>query len=132
MTRTTGSPGWGGGLRARLDTLLGAAQTRLELLALEVQEETLRLARLLFMTVVAALFLGFATVFGAVWLTVALWDGHRLLALGLSTALFLALGLAAAAVAARTVADGSRVFAATLAELRRDRAALRPENGREP
>lgn len=116
---------WGGSLRSRLDTLLGAAQTRLALLTVELQEEKLRLARLLFMTVLTALFLGFAAVFAALWVTVALWDDHRLLALGLSTGLFLVLGLAAASVAARTVAAGSRLFAASLAELDKDRDALK-------
>lgn len=116
---------WGGSLRSRLDTLLGAAQTRLALLTVELQEEKLRLARLLFMTVLTALFLGFAAVFAVLWVTVALWDDHRLLALGLSTGLFLVLGLAAASVAARTVAAGSRLFAASLAELDKDRDALK-------
>lgn len=116
---------WGGSLRSRLDTLLGAAQTRLALLTVELQEEKLRLARLLFTTVLTALFLGFAAVFAVLWVTVALWDDHRLLALGLSTGLFLVLGLAAASVAARTVAAGSRLFAASLAELDKDRDALK-------
>ncbi len=116
---------WGGSLRSRLDTLLGAAQTRLALLTVELQEEKLRLARLLFMTVLTALFLGFAAVFAVLWVTVALWDDHRLLALGLSTGLFLVLGLAAASVAARTVAAGSQLFAASLAELDKDRDALK-------
>ncbi len=119
--------GWAGSLRARLDTLLGAAQTRLELLTVELQEEKLRLARLLFMTVLAALFLGFAAVFAAVWVTVALWESHRLLALGLATGLFIALGVAAATVAARTVAAGSQLFVASINELNKDRSALRRE-----
>jgi uncharacterized membrane protein YqjE len=119
--------GWTGSLRARLDNLLAAAQTRLELLTVELQEEKLRLARLLFMTVLAALFLGFAAVFAALWITVALWDSHRLLALGLATGLFVALGVAAATVAAHTVAAGSRLFAASISELNKDRSALRRE-----
>lgn len=116
---------WAGSLRTRLDTLLGTVQTRLGLLTVELQEEKLRLARLLFMTVLTALFLGFAAVFAAIWVTVALWDSHRLLALGLSTGLFLILGVAAATVAARTVAAGSQLFAASLAELGKDRDALK-------
>lgn len=119
-------PAWGTGLRARLDTVLGAVQTRIELFALEVHEATLDLARLLFMTVVSALFLGFAAVFAAVWITVALWDTHRLLALGLSTGSFLVLGVAAASGAARAMAAGSRLFASTVAELQQDRDALNP------
>ena len=120
--------GWFGGLRRRLDSVVGVAETRLQLLALEVQEEKLRLARLLFMTVLAAIGVGMAAVFAAIWLTVLLWDSHRLLVLGLSTAAFLLAGVAAATAAARTMAQGSALFAASLAELAKDRAALRPRD----
>ena len=116
--------GTGAGLRQRLDLLLQSAQTRLELLGLELQQEKLRLARLLLGTVLAALLLGFALVFALIWLTVALWDTHRQLGLGLATLITLALGLGAAGVAARAWAAGSNLFAASLAELERDRAAL--------
>jgi uncharacterized membrane protein YqjE len=115
---------WSAGLRQRLDLLLGSVQTRLELLALELQEETLRIARILLATLLAALFLGAGTVFALIWISVALWDSHRLLALGVSTVLLLALALAAATVAARAVGAGSGMFKASLAELRADRAAL--------
>ena len=112
------------GLRQRLDLLLQSAQTRLQLLALELQEEKLRLARLLLGLVLAAVLLGFAVVFGLVWLTVALWDSHRQLGLALATALALLLGLGAAGVAARAWRAGSGLFSASLAELERDRQAL--------
>ncbi len=114
----------GATLRARLDAVLGLAQTRLELLALELHEEKLRLARLLLMTVLAALFLGSALLLAVLWLTAALWDSHRLLALGTGTVLLALGGVAAATAAARTLAAGSRLFAASLDELRRDRSAL--------
>jgi uncharacterized membrane protein YqjE len=116
--------GGSAGLRERLDLLLQTAHTRLELLGLELQEEKLRLARLLLGTVLAAVLLGFAVVFALIWLTVALWDTHRQLGLGLATLITLALGLGAAGVAARAWAAGSGLFAASLAELERDRAAL--------
>lgn len=112
------------GLRRRLDLLLHTAQTRLQLLGVELQEEKLRLARLLLGTVLAALLLGFALVFALIWLTVALWDTHRQLGLGLATLIALGLGLGAAGVAARAWASGSELFAASLAELERDRRAL--------
>ena len=116
--------GTGAGLRQRLDLLLQSAQTRLELLGLELQQEKLRLARLLLGTVLAALLLGFALVFALIWLTVALWDTHRQLGLGLATVIALLLGVGAAGIAARAWASGSELFSASLAELERDRRAL--------
>lgn len=67
-------------LRGFLDTALQIAQIRLELLAVEVQEEKLRLGSLLFNIVLAGVLVGFGAVFLAVFLTVLFWDEHRLLA----------------------------------------------------
>lgn len=116
---------WGTGLRARLDLLLGTLRTRIELFALELHEAGLLLARLVFMTVLAALLLFFGLVLAVVWITVALWDEHRVLALGLGTLVFVGGGIAAATAAARALAATGRAFAATLAEFDRDRDALR-------
>lgn len=115
-----------GSLRGFLDAGLATAQTRLELLAVEAQEEKLRLTGLLFNTFLSAVFLGFGVVFLVVFLTVLFWDDHRLLALGLGTVVLLAAGLLTASNAAREVKRGSRLFAASLGELARDREALRP------
>lgn len=114
-------------LRGFLDSGLQTAQTRLELLAVEIQEEKLRLTGLLFNLVVGALLLAFGLVFLLVFLTVLFWDEHRLLALGLATAICLGGALLTATNAARELKRGSRLFAASLAELARDRAALRKE-----
>lgn len=117
-------PRLGAGLRGFLDAGLATAQTRLELLAVEAQEEKLRLASLLFNTLLSALFLGFGVVFLAVLLTVLFWDGYRLAALGAGTALLLGAGMLTASNAAREVRRGSRLFATSLGELARDRDAL--------
>jgi len=114
-------------LRGFLDSGLGIVQTRLELLVVEAQEEKLRLSGLLLNTVLAALLLGFGVVFLAVFLTVLFWDEHRLLALGLGTAALFGAGLYTASNAAGEVRRGSRLFAASLAEIARDREALRKE-----
>jgi len=66
-------------------------------------------------------------VFLAVFLTVLLWDSHRLLALGVFAALFLGAAAVAIGVALQLARRGSQLFAASLAELRRDEAALREE-----
>ncbi|TAH46955.1 MAG: hypothetical protein EYC67_07905 [Betaproteobacteria bacterium] len=111
-------------LHGMLDTGLHAVQTRLELLAVEVQEEKLRVTSLLFNTLLSAVMLGFGLVFVAIFLTVLFWEEHRLLALGLACVVFLGGGVLTASNAAREIRRGSRLFAASLAELARDRDAV--------
>ena len=113
-------------LHGIVDAGLQTAQTRLELLALELQEEKLRLSGLAINIVLCGLLLGFGLVFLMVFLTVLFWEEHRLIALGISTAVCLGGGLLAASNAAREFKRGSRLFAASLAELARDRDALKP------
>ncbi len=112
-------------LHGIVDAGLQTVQTRLELLAVELQEEKLRLTGLALNTVLAGLLLGFGLVFLMVFLTVLFWDEHRLLALGISTAICLGGGLLAASNAARAFRSGTKLFSASLAELARDRAALK-------
>jgi uncharacterized membrane protein YqjE len=112
-------------LRGFLDSGVDLVRTRLELLAVEAQEEKVRIIGLLINAVMCALFLGFGLVFLAVFLTVLFWDGYRLVALGLATVFFIGAGLYTASNAARELKGGSRMFGATLAELARDREALR-------
>ena len=112
-------------LHGIVDAGLQTAQTRLELLAVELQEEKLRLTGLALNTVVAGLLLGFGLVFLMGFLTVLFWEEHRLLALGISTAVCIGGGLIAASNAARAFRSGTKLFSASLAELARDRAALR-------
>lgn len=118
----------GSRLRSSIAGALGILQTRLELLATEFQEEKLRLGTLLGYAAAAFFFLGFGAMMLALLLTVLLWDSHRLLALGIFTALFLAIGILAALAAARIGRQGSRLFAASIAELAQDREMIKPEN----
>ena len=118
----------GSRLRSSIAGALGLLQTRLELLATEFQEEKLRLGSLLGYAAAAFFFLGFGAVMLALFLTVLLWDSHRLLALGIFTALFLAIGILAALAAARIGRQGSRLFAASISELAQDREMIRPDN----
>jgi uncharacterized membrane protein YqjE len=118
----------GARLRSHLAAALGILQTRLELLATEVAEEKVRLGALLGYAAAAFFFLGFGAILLALFLTVLLWDSHRLLALGVFSALFLAIGLIAALAAARVARQGSRLFAASIAELAQDREMIRPDH----
>lgn len=104
---------------------LALGRIRLELLALEVQEEKERIAALLFWAVLTALMAGFGLVFVALFATVALWDSHRLAALALGAAIFIGLGLLGAARVKRLAGVGSTLFQASIAELRDDGSTLR-------
>lgn len=115
----------GESLKGLADSGLGTLQTRLELFAVELKEEKLRAGSFLFETVLAALFVGFGIVFLAVFLTVLLWDDHRLLVLGITTTGLFVAGVWFASRAANRLRSGSRLFASSLAEIAQDREALR-------
>lgn len=123
----------GAGLFASLRGLLATAadllRTRLELLVTELEEEKLHLLELLVYWLAAFFFLGFGMVLLAIFLTVLLWDSNRLLASGIFTGIFLCCGIAAL-IQAQRLSDRKHVlFAASLAELRQDRAALQGKSG---
>jgi uncharacterized membrane protein YqjE len=117
-------------LRGFAATSVALLRTRLDLLKIEAREEIGRVSGLLLWGF-AAVLLGVAgVVFLAVFLTVLLWDSHRLLALGIFAALFLAAAGMAIGIALRLARQGSQLFAASLAELRRDENALRADDSR--
>lgn len=110
--------------------LIALGRIRLELAALDWQDEKARLSKLLVAALLAALLAGFALIALAITLTVALWDTPwRLAALVVAT---LALGAGAAFAAWRVAALSHRdaaPFATTRRELARDEATLRGEPG---
>ena len=110
----------GESIKGLAETGLATLQTRIELLAVEVKEEKLRVGSFLFETVLAALFVGFGFVFLLGFLTVLLWDSHRLLVLGLAAAVFLLAGAGAAMTARRLAGTPAKLFEASLEELKRD------------
>ncbi len=111
-------------LRSLLASLVETLQVRVQLLAAELEEEKSRLLRLLAFGAAAFFLLGAGTVFLAIFLTVAYWEEHRLLTLGLMTLFFLGGGFAALLGAARAARAKSQLFAGSIAELTRDRDEL--------
>jgi uncharacterized membrane protein YqjE len=112
-------------LKGLAATVLELLQLRLELLSVEAQEEVLRVGALLVYGAMAVAFLSLGVVFLALLITVVLWDSHRVLALALFTALFLLMGGVAAWLARERVRSGTRLFSASVEELRQDREGLR-------
>ncbi|MGE0097085.1 MAG: phage holin family protein [Hydrogenophaga sp.] len=111
-------------LRGLASTVLELLQVRLELFSVEAQEEILRVGALMVYGAIAVTFLSLGLTFLALLITVALWDSHRLLALGIFTALFLLTGGVAAWLARQRVRSGTRLFSASIEELRQDREDL--------
>jgi uncharacterized membrane protein YqjE len=113
-------------LRALGDGLLAAVQDRLALLALEVQEEKLRLIRGVVWAGAAAGCALMLLIVLSLALVCRFWDTARLPVLA-GLAVFYAAALAAAWLRARRhLGRTSRPFAATREEIARDRACLRP------
>ncbi|MBL0943090.1 MAG: phage holin family protein [Hydrogenophaga sp.] len=113
-------------LRGLAATLVELAQVRLELFSVEAQEEVLRVASLVAYGAIALVCMALGLGFLAILITVALWDEHRLLALSVFTAVFLLAGLVAMAQARERIRRGSRLFSASIEELRQDRESLEP------
>jgi uncharacterized membrane protein YqjE len=111
-------------LRGFAATSVALLRTRLGLLKVEAEEEVNRILGLALWGVAAVLLGIVGLVFLAVFLTVLLWDSQRLLALGIFTTLFLGMAGVAIASALRLAQQGSLLFTASLAELRRDAEAL--------
>ena len=105
--------------------VLALGRIKLELAALEWQEEKARIAQLLLYATIGSLLAGFALIALAITITVALWDTpHRMLALIVTTVL---LGAAALASIWRVSAllRGPQPLASMVGELKHDEATLR-------
>lgn len=120
------TPGLFASLRGFACTSVALVRTRVELLKVEVQEEVVRLIGLLAWSIAAVLLAVLGLGFLAVFLTVLLWESHRLLALGIFAALFIAAASVAVFMVARLAKKGTQLFSASLAELRKDEASLNP------
>jgi len=105
-------------------SLIELAQVRLELAGVEAREEVHRLGELLLYGALSVVLLSLGLGFLAIFLTVLLWDSHRLLALGVFAAVFLTLGMVAVIAARARLARGSNLWRASVEELARDRERL--------
>jgi len=108
--------------------LVSAAETRVGILGTELQEERVRLSRILLVGAATLFCLGLGIVLLAVLLVVLYWDSHRLVVLGLLSGLFLGLGLVCAIVLGVVARGHKRPLSETMEVLAKDRQIL--EQGR--
>ncbi|WP_343626632.1 phage holin family protein [Roseateles puraquae] len=118
-----------GPLRRLGASMLTLGRIRLELFAIEAQEEKERIASLLLWAVLAALLAGFGLLMVILLITVALWDSHRLLALGVGTAVLVAAAAVAVSKVKALIDQPASLFQASIGELRADADALRRTPG---
>lgn len=111
--------------RNAVATLVAIAQTRLEIISTELQEEIGRAANLLLWAFVALLAAGIGLFLGALVLIFAFWETHRLLVSLLVMGFFLLLSGVAMLVLRMKLANRPPLFQATIAELARDQEHLR-------
>lgn len=116
-------------LRGLLQHAAELAGVRLELLATELQQEKLRVLESLAWLGISLLATAIGLTLSALFLVMLVGEEHRLAALGVLGALFLAGAWLAWQVSRAKRVAGGAPFEASLAELRRDRDAL---TGRSP
>jgi len=112
-----------GGLGA---AALGILQTRLQLLANELEEQGLHALQLVVLAAAGLFCAAAGMVLLTAWVVIALWEHYRLLTVACLALVYFA-GAALALRALKTrIAERPKLFAASLAELERDRELLRP------
>ena len=115
-------------LRALGDSLIANVQGRVELFAVELEEQKLRLIQT-FIWICVSVFSGMlAITFASLTLVYLLWETARLAALGGLAALYTVVWIVIWLAFRRYLTRQPRAFAATSQELQEDRACIRPGN----
>ncbi|MES2325121.1 MAG: phage holin family protein [Pseudomonadota bacterium] len=101
-------------------TIIAMTQTRLELAAVEIEEESQRLLAYLMLGMLSLLLFGIALLLVALVIVLVFWDSYRIeAAIGMAV-LFGAGGAYCAARLAGSIAAKPRLLGATMAELNKD------------
>lgn len=115
------------GVRGWLANVLELVEVRLELFTTEARIELQRLILLAIYGLLGTVFAAFGVIFLALLITLALWNTHPLLALGMFTTLFLGGGAVLFWLARIKLRGIVKMFSVTRDELRRDQHRLRGE-----
>jgi uncharacterized membrane protein YqjE len=107
-----------------LANVIGIAQTRLELLSTELQEEVHRVAEIMLWAAVALLAGGVGLFMLALLVIFVFWDTHRVLASVAVTSVFFLIAAIAGLTLRAKVRGKPPLLDATLAEFKKDRASL--------
>jgi uncharacterized membrane protein YqjE len=107
-------------------TLLAIVQTRLDLAATEVEEESLRYFTYLVLALAALFCVGLAVVLGTILLVVIYWESNRTGVLLALTMLFAVIGIALGIRVRSLFQQKPKLMKHTMSELARDADMLQP------
>jgi len=120
------APGMLDSAKRLLTTLVEIVETRLEIVANELEEQRVRFAQWVAVILATALLSGLAVFFASLFVVAMFWDTYRLGVVGGLALFYLVLAIIAAMVLRRRIKHRPHVFATILAELRKDRERLGP------
>lgn len=126
-TQSSGSGQRGGlfdSLKTLSATLVAIGRTRLELLSVDIEEERVWLTSMLAWALGALFCAALSIVLALLFIVVAFWDTHRLLALAIPALLLMLGAVAAGKVVQEKMRAKPRLFAASIAELSKDQEHL--------
>ncbi len=106
-------------------TLLSMLQTRMELAAVELEEESQRFLGYLVMALLSLFLFGLAIVMATLFIVIVFWDSYRLQAVGALAVLFVAGGALVALKVKASIQAKPRLMQASVAELSKDLELLR-------
>jgi uncharacterized membrane protein YqjE len=116
-----------GSLKRLGDLTLATAQNRLQLFAVELQEEKIRFVQAIVLAAAAVALGAVALTLVTITVVVLCWDGGRVPALCVLSGLYIIATGAAVWLLKKKLA-GAPAFNSTLSELEKDRACFLPEN----
>jgi uncharacterized membrane protein YqjE len=111
-------------LKRLASTLTSIVSTRLELLAIELQEERLWLTQMSFYALFTIFCFGMALLLLTMFIVVLFWDANRLAVLGGLSILFIFLGTLMANILRVKANSRPKLFSVSIAEFSRDREQL--------
>lgn len=111
-------------LKSLLATLVDILRTRLDILTTELEEEKIRLGKLLLLAFAALFFLSLGLLFLSLLVIAAFWESHRLAVIGGLAGFSLGLGLVCGMLVRRRAKSKPGLFSTTLSELGKDRDRL--------
>jgi uncharacterized membrane protein YqjE len=105
-------------------TLVAIMRTRLQLLAVDLEEDSARLLNIAKLTLIMLFCFGVAVMLLTILITVIFWDSHRILVLSTLACLFMLAGFIIAWHIQRKIAQKPSLFASSLSELVKDWQSL--------
>lgn len=105
-------------------TLVAMMRTRLQLLAIDLEEDSAHLFQIAKLTLLMLFCFGIAVILLTILISVIFWDNHRILVLSVLCGFFVLVGLLIARYTQQKIKQKPTLFASSLSELVKDWQSL--------